>query len=137
MTDTGQKLDLNTDWQKADRVTIHGNSTVVTIKGVNDPGSAGGILASFSNGVVTDVTWQCAEIGNATECENSITWEDAQTYGVNGDNQSIWGKVRSGPFEEIESTAQWIWVNYHSATNVCCKKTFGKSHKMICERQLV
>ena len=134
MTDNGTEHILNTSWKVAQRFTIAGDTKVVTIKGDN-PGSVGGILASFSNGVVTDGTWQCADMSSCTtvECENSVIWHDAQTYGVNGETNRPW--QGRGRFEEIESTAKWIWVHFSEAKRVWCKKTFGKSHKMTCSRQ--
>ena len=137
MTDTGEVQLLNGDWTVFDQLTLAGDTKVVTIKADN-PHYVGGILASFSNGVVTDGTWQCAEIGSFTnECENSVTWKGAKTCGLNRNETPPWGQRRGkGAFEEIEPTAHWIWVDNSKATRVCCRKTFGKSYKMTCSRQL-
>ena len=128
MVDTGEKHKLETDWWETERFILPGGTEVVTIKGDNGPGSPGGILASFSNGVVTDGTWQCADMSSCTttECENSVTWQGAKTYGVNT-NHPIWN---TRPY--IDSTAQWIWVDNQFAGRVWCKKTFGKSHMLVC-----
>ena len=69
------------------------------------------------------------------ECDNTVTWKDAKTYGLNGNKTYPWGK-QGIAFKEIESTAQWIWIDNSKATRVCCRKTFGKSHKVTCSRQL-
>ena len=128
MVDTGEKHDLTPDWTITDRFALPGDTKVVIIKGDNGRGSPGGILASFSNGVVTDDTWQCADMSSCatTECENSVTWQGAKTYGVNKNNPT-W---KTRPY--IDSTAQWIWVNSSSAERVWCKKTFCKSHMLVC-----
>ena len=86
MVDTGQKHDLTPDWTKTDRFALPRDTKVVTIKGDNDPEDVGAILASFSNGVVTDGTWQCADMSSCTttECENSVIWQAAKTYGITG-----------------------------------------------------
>ena len=136
MTDTGKNQTVNGDWTVSEKLTLAGDTKVVTIKGDNDPNDVGGILASFSNGVVTDDTWQCAQIGSCTnKCEDSVTWKDAKTYGLKGNKTYPWGE-QGIAFEEIESTAKWIWVDNSSATSVWCRKTFGKSHKMTCSRKL-
>ena len=52
----------------------------MTIKGHNDPdGNVGAILASFSNGVDTDESWQCAKMDecNSGDCESEANWEQA------------------------------------------------------------
>ena len=127
MVDTGEKHDLTPDWTKTERFALPGDTKVVTIKGDN-AGGPGGILASFSNGVVTDGTWQCADmiLCATTDCENSVTWQGAKTYGVNT-NHPTWN---TRPY--IDSTAQWIWVDNNEATRVWCKKRFGKSRMLVC-----
>ena len=124
MIDTGEEHNLSTQWWGTERFILPGDTRVVTIKGDNDPGNVGAILASFSNGVVTDGTWQCADMSSCTttECEHSVTWQDAKTYGVNGDNPGPW----NAKINDIELAAQWIWVNNKFARRVWCKKTFCK-----------
>ena len=123
MTDTGEEHVLNGDWRVSDQLALAGNTKVITVKG-NNTGYVGGILASFSNGVLTDSTWQCADMSScaSVECENSVTWQDAQTYGVNKNKPPTWNTS----LPDIGSTAQWIWVNDLNAKRVWCKKTFGK-----------
>ena len=125
MVDTGENHNLETGWDQTERFILPGDTKVVTIKGDNT-GGPGGILASFSNGVVTDGTWECADMSSCTtECENSVTWQGAKTYGINGEKP--WN---TRPY--IDSTAQWIWVDNNKATRVWCEKTFGKSHMLVC-----
>ena len=129
MVDTGEKHDLKTGWTETERFALPGDTKVVTIKGENTE-SGGGILASFSNGVVTDGTWKCADMSSCTttECENSVTWQGAKTYGINGENPLPWNRK----LNDIDSTAQWIWVDSSSAERVWCKKAFGKSNMLVC-----
>ena len=129
MVDTGEKHNLKTDWWETERFALPGDTKVVTIKGDNGPGSPGGILASFSHGVVTDGTWQCADMSSCTttDCENSVTWQGAKTYGINGENPLPWNRK----LNDIDSTAQWIWVDNSSAERVWCKKAFGKSRLLV------
>ena len=129
MVDTGQKHNLTTDWEETERFTLPGDTKVVTIKAYN-PGYVGGILASFSNGVVTDGTWRCADMSLCitTECENFVAWQGAKTYGINGKNPPPWKRK----LNDIDSTAQWVWVDDKFARRVWCKKTFGKLHMLVC-----
>ena len=128
MVDSGEKHNLETQWWETERFALPGDTKVVTIKGVNLE-REGGILASFSNGVVTDGTWECADMSSCTtpDCENSVTWQGAKTYGINGENAPPY---HTRPY--IDSTAQWIWVDNQFAGRVWCKKTFGKSHMLAC-----
>ena len=128
MVDTGKEHNLSTQWSGTERFTLPGDTRVVTIKGGSNPArSNGGILASFSNGVVTDGTWQCADMSSCTttECENSVIWQGAKTYGVNANHPTYATRPN------IDSTAQWIWEENAFATRVWCKKTFGKFIKII------
>ena len=81
-----------------------------------------GILASFSNGNVTDGSWRCV---NSTTCNwesnscSSVMWESASVVPNNGVSTPA-------RYPEIASNAKWIWISYHSPANVWCKKTFGK-----------
>ena len=129
MVDTGVKYNLETEWLETERFALPGDTKVVTIEGVN-PDGEGGILASFSNGVLTDGTWQCADMSSCTttDCKNPVTWQGAKTYGINEENPSPWNRR----LNDIDSTAQWIWVDNEFARRVWCKKTFGKSHMLAC-----
>ena len=60
MTNTGEKEYVKVDWWSSRRLFISLNTTVVTIQ-ADDTENAdrAWIPASFSNGVVTDSSWQC------------------------------------------------------------------------------
>ena len=121
-TDTGVVHENNGNWQKAEHVHIPGNTKWVEIKAQN-PGDVGGILASFSNGVVTDESWQCADVSEASK----PVWGQAVGYGYNNKDTEPWGRVNGGKaIPEIESRAQWIWVSDRYAETVLCMKNFCK-----------
>ena len=131
MTNTNvEPRNLNSDWKIAERFTLAEDSRVVTIKARNvADGNVGAILASFSNNVVTDETWQCSNRGDYSyHVNNDSNWQAAITYGYNNEHAShIWIGVNQGkPVEGIKQTAQWIWVNDSTATAVWCRKTFGE-----------
>ena len=119
---------LNYEWWTTETFTLPGDTKLVTIEAIN-PGDVGGILASFSNGVVTDGTWQCADMSpcTAVECEDSVTWHNATTNGVNSDSTGPWKRRLA----DIELTAQWIWVDDENAKRVWCKKMFGKLNRIV------
>ena len=82
VTDAGVEHAPGTGWWETQSFALPVDTRVVTIEGDN-PWLGGGILASFRNGVVTDGTWQCADMSscNTTECENSVTWQDVHLTG--------------------------------------------------------
>ena len=99
------------------RLVLPKSTQSVTIKVRKYSDQKVGILASLSNGNVTDGSWSCADSTtcnwNSNHC-SSVTWENA----------SVVSALTRLP--EIASKAQWIWISHHSPTNVWCKKTFGK-----------
>ena len=129
-TDNGEVRNVDNDWQAPEHFTLARNLKFLIIKAQNDPGNVGGILASLSNNVVTDVSWECADMkGCQTSCSDGSSepeWRRAVTYGKNEDTLTIWHKVNGGKLNGIESKAYWIWVKDRTATDVWCKKTFGK-----------
>ena len=129
ITDTGENCSVNSDWWTTQHFTLPSDTRSVTIKAHNYPGSPGGILASFNNNVVTDDSWECADVKDCgSSCDNGSyqpAWKPAITYGRNDDTTTIWYKNK-GKLNKIESNAQWIWVTDRMATNVWCRKTFGK-----------
>ena len=149
ITDTGKNCSFFNDWRKPQRFTLPVDTKNVTIKAHN-PYNVGGILASFSNNLVTDGSWECADMKGCCQtscncgespvyssccqsscnCENfELAWKRAVTYGRNDEVTTIWYKVNKGKLNEIESNAQWIWVENSQATDVWCRKTFGKLGK--------
>ncbi len=120
ITNSGEKRNVLCDRQIAEHFTLSGGTKNVTIKAYNRE-KEGGILASFSNNVVTDGSWQCADMSSCPEVK-CAAWEQAVTYGFNDvHNEEKWEKIN-----EIESTAQWIWVKHSTAKRVWCRKAFGE-----------
>ncbi|CAB4040197.1 Hypothetical predicted protein, partial [Paramuricea clavata] len=102
-----------TTGQQASKFTSPADTQNVTIIAAKNPGSsAAGILASFSNGIVTDDSWRCRK-----DPSNLNKWEKASTYRRNDLNIS-WNQAIS----EIKQNAQWIWVKDLSASRVQCKR---------------
>ncbi len=127
-TDAGEVYDINDDWMTAQNIALPGNTKYVIIKAHNDPGYVGGILASFSNGVVTNESWQCANMRSCdSDCEGNPEWLPAESYGPKDSNP--WRSVLKNTnrnISEIKQTAKWIWVKDAKATSVWCRKTFSK-----------
>jgi hypothetical protein len=91
---------------KSDSFTLPGNTKSVAIEGFNYPNTRGGIFASFSNGVVTDKSWHCAE----TTCTGES-----------------WRKSTTKVHRLLAPEKKYIWVENDTAPRVWCNKTFGKS----------
>ena len=117
--------------RQPERFILPEDTQVVTIKAYTFWKSVGRILASFSNGYVTDESWSCA---NSFSCKNSsddcpsLKWNNATTFGKNDESSTTSRKYHI----EIASNAQWIWISYSSATSVWCKRTFSK-FKCMCK----
>ncbi|CAB4035846.1 Hypothetical predicted protein, partial [Paramuricea clavata] len=111
------KVDLNKTSRQPRRFVLPEDTQVVTIKVHKAHRRCGGILASFSNGIVTDGSWNCTDSSSCSSsgCSN-LKWENAFTSGKNG-NSSTWRP-------EIRSSARWIWISNSSARSVWCKRTF-------------
>ena len=116
------KRKVRRNWPR--RFLLPKDTLSVTIKVCNCSDHKVGILASISNGNVTDGSWRCA---NSTFCNwksnncTSVTWEDAFVVANNSDNLIL------PRYPEIASNAQWIWIRHSFAImSVWCKKTFGK-----------
>ena len=105
------------------RLVLPRDTQCVTIKVSNCFEQNAGILASFSNGNVTDGSWKCTD---STSCDwetqncSSDAWKDASVVANNGAHST------STKFQEIASNAQWIWISHSLSISVWCKKTFGK-----------
>ena len=123
---------INGSWKKAEKIKLLGNTKIVTIKAQN-PRHKGGILASFSNDVVTDKSWECANMSSCDSagCESNPNWLQAISYGSNNKNTHPWGTNLKKAIPEIEPKAQWIWVSDRYAKKVWCRKTFSKLSKPI------
>ncbi len=112
------------------RFVLPEDTQVVTMK-ARDHHAVGRILASFSNGYVTDESWSCADSsscdGSTDDCP-SLKWNNASTFGKNDESSTTSRKHHI----EIASNAQWIWISSSSATSVWCKRTFSK-FKCMCK----
>ena len=90
----------------------------------------GMILASLSNGVVTDSSWKCSstyQAGWSTASFDDSSWGNAFEIGTNVATDP-WGSV-----SDISSKAKFIWtLNYKSWTtrnvDVYCRMKVGKSN---------
>ena len=115
------KVVLNINSGQPQRFVLPEDTQLVTIKVHKARGwGGGGILASFSNNIVTDGSWHCTDMSCSSRGCPSRQWETASTAGKN-ENSSTWGK-----HPEIASSAQWIWISNSSALKVWCKRTFGR-----------
>jgi hypothetical protein len=111
------KVVLNETLEQPQRFVFPEDTQVVTIKAR----ACGGILASFSNDIVTDESWYCTDSSSCSSggCSSS-KWENAVTVRKNG----FFSTLPKPP--EIASSAQWIWISHSSAPSVWCKRTFGR-----------
>ncbi|XP_028409320.1 uncharacterized protein LOC114531923 [Dendronephthya gigantea] len=129
ITDTGKNCSVNNDWQTPQQFTLPGDTRSVLIKAHNDPGNVGGILASFNNNVVTNDSWECADMkdcGFSCDIRSSYyAWKPAVRYGRNDDTRTPWHIGNGGKIKHIKSNAQWIWVENSRAKDVWCRKTFA------------
>jgi hypothetical protein len=70
ITDSGEKRNVVCMWKKVKHFTLSGHTKHVTIQAYKARGN-GGILASFSNKVVTDGSWECADMSSCTAADCS------------------------------------------------------------------
>ena len=120
--DDEKKVEEN--WRQPRRFVLPEGTQVVTIKARRDYTMYGGILASFSDGNVTDTSWSCIDCSQFG-CFNKYI------YACESCSKSNWEKppnttLNTISFPKIASSAQWIWVKNSSAASVWCRKTFGK-----------
>lgn len=110
------------------RLALPSDTQGVTIKARNCSKQNTGILASFSNGIVTDGSWRCADSTScnwtSNDCSN-VTWENASVV-----TNSVYSTPHRRSTSEIASNAQWIWIGHSFAINVWCEKTFGMFNKI-------
>ena len=118
-----------TRWKIASPVTLLANTTCVVIEGKTTGGvkgnDVGAILASFSNGILTDESWQCI-IRNAAKSQ--LVWPKAKSHARNNKRTgSVWIKQNSEkPVANIDGNATWIWTENEKEENVTCRRSFGK-----------
>lgn len=106
------------NWPQSTTFRLPAGTKVVGIE-CDDVGVVGGILASFSNGMVTDDTWQCSSRFSPTWASFSFegNWPSAYTIGRHG--MSPWNTIR-----RISSNAKWIWTPgwHYQDRRVYCRK---------------
>jgi hypothetical protein len=131
ITDSGEKRNVVCMWSKVKHFTLSGHTKHVTIKAYKARGK-NGILASFSNNVVTDESWQCANMDGciSSDCESfaATKWSNATAYGFNIEDSDRNSREK---INEIKSTAQWIWAKNGEAERVWCRKGFGKLSRAV------
>ena len=110
------------NWKNAESFALPSNTHYVIIEVERKKNFKGGILAEFSNGYVTDSSWQCSDINSNTKS----SWPAAQVVATNDGEDYRWNEVVSN----IATHAKWIWTaNYNNNNNqdstVWCLKEFG------------
>ena len=113
-----------TRWKVSSPVTLLANTTCVVIEG-KTTGGVGAILGSFSNGILTDESWQCI-ISNAAKSQ--LVWPKAKSHARNNiKTDSVWIKKNSNkPVANIDGNATWIWTEKNNEERVTCRRSFGK-----------
>ena len=108
-------------WGHVSTYSVPSTTTVIGIE-CEDLHVYGGILASLSNGVVTDDGWSCSTQHVPGWSQPSFTatgsqWFSATEHGANG--VSPWATITG-----ISSGAQWIWSpNYlHGDRQMYCRR---------------
>jgi len=80
----------------------------------------GGILGSFENGLVTDISWKCittAAYGWNMRTYRDDDWPMAKHHGPNNNSAFPWGGISS-----IDEKAVWIWSSNNTKdTEVYCR----------------
>ena len=115
-----------TGWKVASPVTLLANTTCVVIEGKTTGGvhDVGAILGSFSNGILTDESWQCI-ISNAAKSQ--LVWPKAKSHAPNNNKiGSVWIKISKKPIANIDRNATWIWTEKNNEESVTCRGSFGK-----------
>ena len=97
--------DSVTKWNLASTHIIPPDTQLIRVK-CHSTGGPGGFLASFSNGVVTDDSWQCAREGGDLAPANVLN--------ANG-----------GEVEDISRDANWIWAPESVANTVFCERSLN------------
>ena len=111
-------VNAGNDWKHSVHFTILTNTTMIYIDGGNTRGSQGAALASFSNGVVTDTSWECIKKNS----NDSTAWPKAISYGTNIRETSPWRHS----IANISTSAHWIWTKNSRETAVLCRKSFSE-----------
>ena len=99
------------DWMTTSSISVSDSTQVIGIE-CHDLHDQPGILASVSNGFLTDASWYCSPVFEAGWADpsfaaNSGNWQVATTMGRNGDSLSPWNIEVS----HIDADAEWIWTD--------------------------
>ena len=105
------------NWKSAASFTLPSGTQYVVIRVKKENNFDGGILAEFSNGYVTDSSWQCTETNSAAK----NLWPPAQEVALNNGENSQWNAV----VNDIAISAKWIWTGNSDHGEVWCWKSFG------------
>ena len=105
-------------------VNIPAGTKLIAVK-TYDFDTYGGLIGSFSDGVVTDGTWKCTReyrAGWETLNFDDRNWPFATATRGQGD-PGAWANV-----PKIASNAKWIWAGSYSDTKVTayCRKELSK-----------
>merc|ERR1719187_630668 len=107
----GVLLASNNNWRETTDVTIPGDTAVITIESIEEHVVAG-IIASGSNGLVTDSSWKCGTTGTSLS-----DWNYAYEIGI------------ARPRPRIASNASWIWDSSETWNT-------GKFQRVSCQKNL-
>ena len=108
------------DWTVTSVVSLE-DACVLAVRAVqhNDGGSAAGILASTSTGVVSDASWKCSTVyqtGWHRASFDDSAWSYAHVKGTNGG--APWGTITG-----IDAQAKWIWTyQVIAGDTIYCRK---------------
>ena len=129
-------------WAPATEITMSSATTIVALQVTNDGGSAG-VLASFSNGAITDASWRCTSSAPSGDGELSLSYMymyvlTPALYGCTSTCTTAWrtdsfdasswsvastdgsnGVQPWGLVEDIAASAQWIWTSNTASTVYC------------------
>ena len=105
------------NWKNAENFNLPSDTLYVTIKAGSKNNAIGGILAEFSNGFITDSSWQCAEISSTTK----NPWPAASAVAANDGSHKQWNSIVAN----ISPGAKWIWTSNSGDSEVWCRKSFG------------
>ena len=106
-------------WNDARWFSFSSKTKIIAVSVYNEPGSIGGLLGVFSNGVVTDSSWKCKEIQSQENgwMKTSFiddSWPHAFMRRKNS-VQKVYG---------IPPNVHWISPANHSATSFICRRRF-------------
>lgn len=106
------------------KYVIPPNSNVIGLRCHIGARLDGGILGSFSNGLITNASWRCSDVTEQGWSEagfDDSSWKHATVHAINSyHNASL--SVPRGPLLQIVEGAAWIWTannSIHNSTVYC------------------